>query len=109
MVIAPNVGFQFDRELFERVSYYPYAHEILASEQNKLRKQAIELLDGTRNPKMEVTDFTSNPTAVKAMSDFHTKLASAVQDGSVKVKITWEGASHDRAPDLMVTMTGTLS
>jgi hypothetical protein len=98
MVIAPDVGFQIDRELFERVAYYPYAHEILASEQNKLRKQAIELLDGTRKLKMEVTDFPSNPTAVKAMSEFHTKLASAVQDGSVKVNVTSEGASHDPSP-----------
>jgi hypothetical protein len=89
VAIAPDVGFEFDRVLFEQGAYHPYAHEVMMSEQNKLRKQTIELLEGKRSLKMDVERFPVNEAATVALTELHSRLNAAL-DGqralSVKVE-----------------------
>ena len=59
--VSLDVGFSFDRVQLKTGSYTPIAHGDFLSEQTATRKLWLEVLQGTRPLKMEITNLPAAP------------------------------------------------
>jgi hypothetical protein len=97
--IAPDVGYRFSREQLEKGEYSPVAHGTLLAEQTRLRRQAIELLDGKRSLKMDVEKFPVDPEVLNAQVALQKAFGAALSgDGALNVHVQNEKAKQAPAP-----------
>lgn len=89
--LAVDVGYRFDRVQLKKGAYSPIAHGELETEQQQVRKLAIELLSGVHPLKMEVTGFPIHEEALKSQLSLQAKLAAALEGrGQLSVEIVPE-------------------
>lgn len=96
--IGNDVGFSFDRVQLKKGSYNPEAHGRLEEEQNKLRRLAIDVLQGTTPLAMNVVGFPTDDEAIDAQTELSAKLSKAIVDGEIRVRLA-AGSVDPAVPD----------
>ena len=77
--MSRDVGFNFDRILIKRGSYFPIAHENLENEERAMRKAIISGLSGERPLQMQVTSMPSDPQSNAEIRDTLKRLVAAAE------------------------------
>ena len=86
VALADDVGYDFERVQLSEGAYQPSGQGNSVFELTQIRHALLDLLNGNRNLNMDVKGFPA-PTAGNQIVEANTRLAAALEGGTLKVKL----------------------